>query len=130
LGSKPINQNRKLIDILLRPEVNIFQIIDIVPELQAEINDLHEAKFDILESTEIKLKYGGYIEREKQLADKMQRLDYVKISEEFNYDILNSISTEARQKLKKIKPQTIGQASRIPGVSPSDINVLLVYLGR
>jgi tRNA uridine 5-carboxymethylaminomethyl modification enzyme len=130
IGSKPINQKRKLIDILLRPEINILDIVNIVPELQKEVEKFEETKFDILESTEIKLKYGGYIEREKQLAEKLLRLDHVKISEEFNYDNLNSISTEARQKLKRIKPQTIGQASRIPGVSPSDINVLLVYLGR
>jgi tRNA uridine 5-carboxymethylaminomethyl modification enzyme len=85
---------------------------------------------EIIESAEIRIKYGGYIEREKQIADKLQRLEYVKIPNDLEYQRLQSLSTEARQKLEKQKPQTIGQASRIPGVSPSDINVLLVYLGR
>ena len=85
---------------------------------------------DILESVEIKIKYEGYIERETLIADKINRLDHIKINGTFNYNLINSISTEARQKLEKIKPETIGQARRIPGVSPNDINILLTYLGR
>lgn len=130
INSKPISQSRKLIDIALRPEVSLndlFLLLDIEIFKQEEEDPRRD---EIIESTEVSIKYGGYIEREKQIAEKLQRLNYVKISEDFDYSKLNSLSTEARQKLSRIKPQTIGQASRIPGVSPSDINVLLVYLGR
>ncbi len=125
LASKPISQSRKLVDIALRPEVKLKEILylnGIKPSLI--FND------EVIESAEIRIKYGGYIEREKQVAEKLQRLEYVKIPADIEYFRLHSLSTEARQKLQKIQPQTIAQASRIPGVSPSDINVLLVYLGR
>lgn len=125
LGSQPISQSRKLIDVALRPEVSLKQLLQLLNTIQ-----LDNYSNEIIESAEIRIKYGGYIEREKQIADKLQRLEYVKIPNDLEYQRLQSLSTEARQKLEKQKPQTIGQASRIPGVSPSDINVLLVYLGR
>lgn len=125
LGSQPISQSRKLIDVALRPEVPLKQLLQLLNTIQ-----LDNYSNEIIESAEIRIKYGGYIEREKQIADKLQRLEYVKIPNDLEYRRLQSLSTEARQKLEKQKPQTIGQASRIPGVSPSDINVLLVYLGR
>ena len=96
----------------------------------ALINEIAERKEEIVEAAEIKIKYQGYIEREKMIADKMQRLESIKIRGRFDYNSLQSLSTEARQKLTKIDPETLAQASRIPGVSPSDINVLLVLLGR
>jgi tRNA uridine 5-carboxymethylaminomethyl modification enzyme len=124
-NSSPIQQARKLIDIALRPEISLKELLQVKPYTIQE-----EKSNEIIESAEIRIKYGGYIEREKQVADKLQRLDYVKIPPDMEYERLHSISTEARQKLTRIKPETIGQASRIPGVSPSDVNVLLVYLGR
>jgi tRNA uridine 5-carboxymethylaminomethyl modification enzyme len=124
-NSSPIQQARKLIDIALRPEISLKELLQVKPYTIQE-----EKSIEIIESAEIRIKYGGYIEREKQVADKLQRLDYVKIPPDMEYERLHSISTEARQKLTRIKPETIGQASRIPGVSPSDVNVLLVYLGR
>lgn len=125
LESKPISQSRKLVDIALRPEVKLKEILNL-NGIKPSINFNEE----LIESAEIRIKYGGYIEREKQVAEKLQRLEYVKIPADIEYFRLQSLSTEARQKLQKIQPQTIAQASRIPGVSPSDINVLLVYLGR
>lgn len=130
IGSAQISQSKKLIDIVLRPEVEIDKIEPIQQYahnlLEGNINQLVE----ILESVEISIKYNGYIEREKIVADKYSRLDHVAINPEFDYSKLMSLSTEARQKLTTIKPTTIGQAKRIPGVSPSDINILLVYFGR
>ncbi len=126
IQSAPINQARKLYEIALRPEVSLLNLLCLV-----EDHSFYQSlSSDIIESAEIRIKYGGYIEREKQVAEKLQRLDYVTIQSDFDYHSLKSISTEARQKLSAIKPTTIGQASRIPGVSPSDINVLLVYFGR
>lgn len=130
LKSKPITQKRKLVDIILRPEITINDLVTYIKELNELDIDQSVSRNEVYESAEIMIKYGGYIERERHIADKLQRLEYVKISNDFDFDQLNSLSTEARQKLKKIKPETIGQASRIPGVSPSDINVLLVFLGR
>lgn len=120
----------KLKDLLLRPEISIRELCGSVKSLGDLANTLGENSQEILESCEISLKYDGYIEREKQLAKKMKRLEDIKIPEKFNFNSLNSLSTEARQKLTRISPRTIGQASRIPGVSPSDVNILLVYLGR
>jgi tRNA uridine 5-carboxymethylaminomethyl modification enzyme len=127
LNSNPINQPRKLIDIALRPEVSLDALINTykfisIPE--------YILGWEEIESAEILIKYGGYIDRERQVAEKLSRLEYVKIHADFDYNILKSLSTEARQKLTKLKPTTIGQASRIPGINPSDINVLLVHLGR
>ncbi|MFO8023412.1 MAG: FAD-dependent oxidoreductase, partial [Perlabentimonas sp.] len=130
INSKPIKQKRKLIDIALRPEVSLKMCMQTSKILTDNHPSLLATENEILEAAEIRIKYGGYIERERQVAEKIRRLDYVHIHNDFDYSTLKSLSTEARQKLQKHKPKTIGQASRIPGVSPSDINVLLVYLGR
>jgi tRNA uridine 5-carboxymethylaminomethyl modification enzyme len=130
IESKPIPQSKKLYDILLRPEVFLVELKNNLKQLKNIIEENKSDSTEILESIDIKIKYGGYIEREIIIADKISRLDHIKIHKDFNYEKLNSISTEARQKLIKIRPNTIGQARRIPGVSPSDINVILVYLGR
>ncbi|MBR1808998.1 MAG: tRNA uridine-5-carboxymethylaminomethyl(34) synthesis enzyme MnmG [Paludibacteraceae bacterium] len=126
-----IHHGTKLIDLLLRPQISLTDLALQVPEL-AELTHKLDADLreEIMECTEINVKYKGYIERERLAADKLQRLDSIKIPTNFSYDDLQSLSTEARQKLGKIRPQTIGQASRIPGVSPNDISVLLVLMGR
>jgi tRNA uridine 5-carboxymethylaminomethyl modification enzyme len=120
----------KLSDLVLRPHISIFSLSSVIPALQEKIKDLGTRKEEIIEATEVLLKYEGYIAREKIIADKLQRLDHIIIRNRINYEFTPSLSTEARQKLIKIDPETIGQASRIPGISPSDINVLLVLLGR
>ncbi|MEA3318245.1 MAG: tRNA uridine-5-carboxymethylaminomethyl(34) synthesis enzyme MnmG [Bacteroidota bacterium] len=130
LGTSPLKQKRKLIDVILRPQVKIYDIIDDIPELSEIIKSIKNAQDEIVESTEVLIKYSGYIDREQKLAEKLNRLEYVKIRDDFNYDELKSLSIEARQKLNKIKPNNIGQASRISGVSPSDISVLLIHIGR
>jgi tRNA uridine 5-carboxymethylaminomethyl modification enzyme len=129
-GTSEISQSVKLSNIILRPQISIIELAAHYAPLNEFLANLNNSKEEICQSVEIKIKYSGYIEREKLVADKIQRLENITIHNNFEYDNLESISTEARQKLKKIKPSTIGQASRIPGVSPSDINVLLVYLGR
>ncbi len=130
-GSTPLKQSAKLYDLLLRPQLNIAILEELVPEFSAVISKIETARrAEILEAAEIQIKYSGYIEREKQIADKLNRLEDIKIENRFNYSEIHSLSTEARQKLEKINPKTIGQASRIPGVSPNDINVLLILLGR
>jgi len=130
LGTSKIKQGVKMKEILLRPQVSFKSLRSAIPEIEEAIKEIPERVDEILESVEILVKYSGYIEREKKLAEKINRLEHIKIEKNFDYLKLASISTEARQKLKKIKPQTIGQASRISGVSPSDISVLLVYIGR
>ncbi len=125
-----LKQKVKLISVLLRPQVFIADLLNIIPELNDIILEEKERANEILEAAEVLMKYEGYIDRERLNADKLKRLENVKIPTAFIYDKLKSISTEARQKLSKIKPKNIGQASRIPGVSPSDINVLLVFMGR
>jgi tRNA uridine 5-carboxymethylaminomethyl modification enzyme len=125
-----ISHKYKIKDIILRPQISIFDIMPYNEEFLKIQNYLQENTFEVFNSAEILIKYQGYIDREKILADKLSRLDYVKILDDFDFSKLNSLSTEARQKLSRIKPKSIGQASRIPGVSPSDINVLLVYFGR
>lgn len=128
-NTSPINQTKKMVDILLRPQVVLQDLISI-PAISEFYNSLEKIKDEVFLQAEVKVKYQGYIEREKQIADKISRLEDIRISDTFDFNKLQSLSTEARQKLSKIKPKTIGQASRIPGVSPSDINVLLVFLGR
>lgn len=128
-GTAPINQTRKLVDILLRPQIALTDLLYLSP-IGEFCSKIEHVRGEILEQADIKVKYSGYIEREKLIADKLSRLEDVRISDNFDFNSLASLSTEARQKLTKIKPKTIGQASRIPGVSPSDINVLLVFLGR
>ena len=128
-NTTPINQTRKLLDILSRPQLSIFDFLSI-NKIKLFYTTLDKVADEIFNQAEIKIKYSGYIEREKNVANKIQKLEDLKISKDFDYESLLSLSTEARQKLRKIKPKTIGQASRIPGVSPSDVNVLLVFLGR
>ena len=130
LETSPISQSIKLKYLIGRPQVSFLNIKESIPELKTFINSLGELQDEIVQSAEINMKYSGYIEREKLIAEKVIRLDNVKISDDFDFKALKSLSTEARQKLTRIKPATIGQASRISGISPSDVNVLLVHLGR
>ncbi len=126
LGTTPLRQGCKLIDLINRPQVTLENIAQYIPALQRELNKVTERKEEIIEAAEIQIKYQGYIDRERMIADKLARLENIKIKGKFDYDSIQSLSTEARQKLNKIDPETLAQASRIPGVSPSDINVLLV----
>ena len=131
LCSTPLHQNSRIHDLLLRPQINIANLSTFCPEINEALDHIEQPRHEeIVEAAEIRIKYSGYIERERAIADKLQRLDHIRISDKTDYSTLQSLSTEARQKLQKIKPETIGQASRIPGVSPNDINVLLVLLGR
>ena len=130
-GLQPLTQGQRLHDLLLRPQLNMAMLAEALPDLQAQIANLEDARREeIVEATEIAIKYRGYIERETQLADRVGRLDHVTLKGKFDYSQIHQISTEARQKLQAIDPETVGQAARIPGVSPSDINILLVLLGR
>ncbi len=129
-GESVITQQLKLESILLRPNISISEIANYVEPLKAKLDEISLFKDEIIEEVEIQIKYSGYIEREQIIADKLTRLEYIELNENFDYSKLLSLSTEARQKLSSQKPRTIGQAARISGVSPSDINVLLVYLGR
>ena len=126
----PLRAGCKLADLIARPQLNLQNLSTIIPELKAAIEASLNRKEEIIEAAEIRIKYKGYIERERIIADKMHRLEHIKIKNRFHYDELHEISTEGRQKLSAINPETLAQASRIPGVSPSDINVLLVLLGR
>jgi tRNA uridine 5-carboxymethylaminomethyl modification enzyme len=130
MGYGDLQQTCKLIDIIARPNITIAGIAEVLPELEEKINTLGTRKEEIVESTEINIKYKGYIEREKLAADKLRRLDNIRLPKDFDYNGVQSLSTEARQKLIRIQPSTIGEASRIPGVSPNDISVLLVLMGR
>lgn len=130
LGTTPLRAGCKLIDIIARPHLNLTNLSEIIPDLKAALDAPANRKEEIAEAAEIKMKYKGYIERERLIADKMHRLEDIKIKGRFNYSELHEISTEGRQKLERIDPETLAQASRIPGVSPSDINVMLVLLGR
>lgn len=130
-GSTPLKQGVKLIDVISRPQISIFDLIEDIVPFKSFLKAISSDRFnEILESAEIAIKYSGYIDREKLVADKYRRLENISIKGKFEYEKLHTISTEARQKLSEIMPETIGQASRISGVSPSDINVLLVLLGR
>ena len=132
IGDSPIKQQVKLYDLLLRPALSVGALCEIIPALSSYIeNNIEEARRDeIIEASEIRVKYSGYIDRERMIAEKLHRLEDVKLRGKLDYAAINSISTEARQKLAKIDPETVGQASRIPGISPNDINVLLLLLGR
>lgn len=127
--STPLTQGKKLYDVILRNKVTIEGLIDNISALR-DFVERQECTQEVIEEAEIQIKYHGYIERERHIADKMTRLENIRIRPDFNYNELKSLSIESRQKLTRIRPSTIGQASRIPGVSPSDINVLLVYFGR
>lgn len=129
-GSTLLQHGCKLTDLISRPELNFEKLADIIPELKEILNRPQNRREEIIEAAEIRIKYKGYIERERQVAKKTHRLENIKIRGHFNYENINAISTEARQKLMKIQPETLAQASRIPGVSPSDINALLVLMGR
>ena len=129
-NTTPLHIGAKLTDLLARPQINMTDIYEISPELKEMVDSLPNRQDEISEAAEIKIKYKGYIEREKLFADKMKRLENIKIKGHFNYEQMTQISIEARQKLAKIDPETLAQASRIPGVSPSDINALLVLSGR
>lgn len=130
LGTTPLRAGCKLIDLIARPHLNLTNLSEIIPDLKAALETPANRKEEITEAAEIKMKYKGYIERERLIADKMHRLEDIKIKGRFNYSKLHEISTEGRQKLERIDPETLAQASRIPGVSPSDINVMLILLGR
>ena len=130
IGTTPLRMGCKLIDLVARPQLDFPTLSNIIPELKAQLEKPENRNEEIAEATEIRIKYKGYIEREKIVADKMHRLEDIKIKGRFKYAEMNQLSTEARQKLEAINPETVAQASRIPGISPSDINVLLVLLGR
>ena len=129
-NTEKIRQKVKIANILLRPQVNIFELYYLLPDMQELISSDDDLFREVLESIEINMKYKGYLDRERFMAEKLNRLEHITIRPDYDYDNLRSISTEGREKLKKVKPHTLGQASRISGVSPSDISVLLVHLGR
>ncbi|MGL4806730.1 MAG: tRNA uridine-5-carboxymethylaminomethyl(34) synthesis enzyme MnmG [Bacteroidales bacterium] len=130
LGTSPLKQGVKLFDLILRPQLNIANLAPLIPALQRELDKIPNRKEEIIEAAEILIKYSGYIDREKMIADKINRLENIRIKGKFDYSSIKALSTEARQKLSAIDPETIAQASRIPGISPSDINILLILLGR
>ena len=130
LGTAPLTHGCKLIDLIIRPQITIESIAEYIPSFKAMLDKITDRKEEIIEAAEVLIKYQGYIDRERMIADKIHRLEAIRIKGRFDYNSLNSLSTEARQKLIKIDPETLAQASRIPGISPSDINVLLVLLGR
>ena len=130
LGTTPLRQGCKLVELINRPQITLTGIAEHIPAFRHELDQITDRKEEIIEAAEIQLKYEGYIERERMIADKLLRLEAIKIKGRFDYNSIRSLSTEARQKLSKIDPETIAQASRIPGVSPSDINVLLLLAGR
>ncbi len=127
IGSSPLHEGCKISELILRPQIGIKELAEVVPELKEKIENLSD---EIVESCEIQIKYAGYIRREQLEAAKLQRLDQIRIPDGFNYEEVQSLSTEARQKLSRIRPKSIGEAQRIPGVSPNDVSVLLVLMGR
>jgi tRNA uridine 5-carboxymethylaminomethyl modification enzyme len=130
LGTPPLEQKIKMATLLLRPQVKLEEMIRKMVKLHNFTDEIGDLRKEVVEEAEIQVKYEGYIQKEAEMAGKLERLDAITLREDFNYQQLKSISFEAREKLSKIKPRTLGQASRISGVSPSDISVLLVYLGR
>ena len=131
IGSAPLTAGTRLVELIKRPHVSIEAIAEVLPKVRARLEKIEvERRSEIIEAAEILIKYGGYIARERELADKQQRLEYVRIPENMNFSEINALSTEARQKLERHRPSTIGQASRIPGVSPADVNVLLLLLRK
>lgn len=130
LGTTPLHFGCKISDLIGRPQLTISTLSTIIPELKAIIEEPEDRKDEIVEAAEVRIKYKGYIKREELEAEKMHRLEDIKIKGHFTYSEVKELSTEARQKLERIDPETLSQASRIPGVSPSDINVLLILLGR
>ena len=130
LGSEELQRGCKLIDLVMRPGLTLTNLAPFIPTLSNKLNSIPDRREEIIEAAEVRMKYSGYIRREKEIAEKMQRLEDLRIKGRFQYEDIKSLSTEARQKLSKIDPETMAQASRIPGVSPSDINVLLVMMHR
>ena len=130
LGTTPLQFGCKLVDLVNRPQLSLKNLSEVIPALKEVLNRPINRREEICEAAEIRMKYKGYIDRERLVADKMHRLENIRIRGKFNYEVLQGLSTECRQKLQKIQPETLAQASRIPGVSPSDINVLLVLMGR
>jgi tRNA uridine 5-carboxymethylaminomethyl modification enzyme len=130
LGTTPLVRGCKLASIIERPQITIEGIAEYIKPLARELEKLGDDREEITEATEIEIKYRGYIQRERELAERMVRLENIRIKDKFDYNSIESLSTEARQKLTAINPETLAQASRIPGVSPSDINVLLVLVRR
>ena len=130
LGTSPLTYGCKLSDLINRPQITLKNIAPHIAPLRERLDRIENRKDEIIEAAEIRIKYNGYIARERIIADKMQRLEHIRIKGKFDYASINALSTEARQKLQKIDPETLAQAGRIPGVSPSDVNVLLVMLGR
>ena len=131
IGTTPLSHGCKLIDVLLRPQTTLQNLAPFIPALQDELMRLPATRREeIAEAAEILIKYSGYIKRERQIADKISRLENIRIKGKFDYNNIHALSTEARQKLSRIDPETLAQAGRIPGISPSDINILLVLLGR
>ncbi|MBQ5635853.1 MAG: tRNA uridine-5-carboxymethylaminomethyl(34) synthesis enzyme MnmG, partial [Alistipes sp.] len=129
LGLPPITQGRKVFDFVLRNEITLANLVGVLPKLRRFIEE-HNISEEIIELAEIEIKYSGYIERERLVAEKLHRLEDISIPTNFDFMSMQSLTIEARQKLERIRPTTIGQASRIPGVSPADVNVLLVRFGR
>ncbi len=129
-GLAPLRQGCKLVDLVLRPQLSILQLAQWVPALERQLARIPSRREELIECAEILIKYSGYIERERQQAEKLERLEHVSIPETLDYSSIQALSTEARQKLERIRPMTIGQASRIPGISPHDVSVLLVLAGR
>ncbi|MDE5947362.1 MAG: tRNA uridine-5-carboxymethylaminomethyl(34) synthesis enzyme MnmG [Prevotella sp.] len=130
LGTTPLREGCRLIDLISRPQLNMTTLAELIPSLKETLNRPENRKEEIAEAAEIRIKYSGYIEREQMVAEKMHRLENIRIKGRFDYASMQQLSTEARQKLARINPETLAQASRIPGISPSDINVMLVLLGR
>jgi glucose-inhibited division protein A len=131
LGTSPLSHGCKLVDLILRPQLTVQSLAEVIPSFKSELDKIPASrKEEIIEAAEILIKYSGYIKREQIIADKINRLENINIKGKFDYNNIKSLSTEARQKLTKINPETIAQASRIPGISPSDINIILVLLGR
>ena len=130
LGSEELQRGCKLIDLLMRPQLTLTNLSELLPALKEKLDTIHDRREEIIEAAEVRIKYSGYIRREKEIAEKIHRLENIRIKGRFHYEEIKSLSTEARQKLTKIDPETMAQASRIPGVSPSDVNVLLVMMNR
>ena len=130
LGSEELQRGCKLIDLVMRPQLSLSTLAPLIPALSDKLNSITDRREEIIEAAEVRMKYSGYIRREKEIAEKMQRLENIRIKGRFHYEDIKSLSTEARQKLAKIDPETMAQASRIPGVNPSDVNVLLVLMHR
>ena len=129
LKTDPIRQKLKIVNILSRPQVGLIEMMKAIPVVENLVNDISKEE-ETIEQAEINIKYEGYIEREFELAEKMNRLENVSIREDIDYSKIQSLSNEARQKFTEIRPATLGQASRISGVNPADISILMVYIGR